>query len=172
MVKADVVYDKNQFAKFMKFTTVDKPWKWIIYIVATILVTVSLITNIGDSYLSLYIIIAVLIAIIDFFILFSYFILPIVKLKNFTEEQNISNHFEFDEKEIRFSSESKLRKGSAKILYQQIFQIKESKTTIYIYVNRKSALIVDKSCITEGSVKTLKALLKEKVPDRRNKLGK
>ena len=172
MIKADVVYDKNQFAKFIKFSIVDRPLKWIVYLIGTILVTVALILNIGNNYMPMYLVAAILIGLADLIVLFSYFLYPIIKLKNFSEEQVISNHFEFGENEIRFSSESKMANGTAKLSYQQIHSVKESKTCIYIYVARRKAMIIDKSSITEGSVSDLKTLLRQKVPDARNRLGK
>ena len=173
MIKADVLYDKNALSGLMKFNAVDRPWKWAAYILVTLLVTIWLIMNIGRDFFAFYLIILILVAAIDFLVVYAYFIMPKVRLKNFSADKEVMNHFTFTDEAIKISSESKERKGSSEIKYEMIFKACESKDAFYLFVNKRGALIILKDSITEGTVDDLKSLLNAKINDKkRNKLIK
>ncbi len=172
MIKADVTYDKRAMLAFMRFTAVDRFWKWFVYGAIFLFTLVLTICNIGNDFLPFAIILLVFVSIVEFLALFAYFINPQIKLKNFTDNNIVINHFSFEDKVIKLRSESKARKGESELPYSAFKKIDESSSAIYLFVNKSSALIVTKSEITEGSVDELKRFLISKVPNKKiNKLS-
>lgn len=172
MIKADVTYDKKAMLAFMKFTVVDRLWKWFIYGALLILAIVLTICNAKTNFLPFAIIFLVFASIVDFLTIFSYFINPQLKLKNFSDEKTIVNHFSFEDKVIKLKSESKARKGESELPYYAFKKVDESSSAIYLFLNKTSSLIITKSEITEGSYEELKKFLISKIPNKTiNKLS-
>ena len=172
MITADVKYDKEALGGLMRFSVVDKPWKWIIYGALFVASLILMILNIGSQHLPLTIILLLFVVTICSIVLFSYFINPKLKLKAFTDESIILNRFTFEEKVIKIVSESKKKSGSSEIPYSAFVRVDESSTTFYLFVNKTSALIVTKSAITNGDANELKTFLMAKIPNKKiNKLS-
>lgn len=173
MISADVLYDKKALTSLMKYSSIDKPWKWVVYALVTLLAVSWFVISVSTSGFSVYYLIILLIAVvIDFLVIYSYFIMPKVKLKSFTEENEVTNHFTFCDDSIRIRSVSKKRTGTSDIKYTMIYKACESKDTFYLFLNKRGALIIKKDCITNGTVEGLRALLTEKISYKRNKLNK
>lgn len=172
MITADVKYNKEALCGLMRFSVIDKPWKWVIYGALFVVALALMIINIGSKHLPLTIIFLLFVCTICGIVLFAYFLNPRLKLKNFTDESIVSNHFAFDEKVIKISSESKKKSGSSEIPYSAFVRVDESSKTFYLFVNKTSALIITKSEITNGSAEELKKLLLTKIPNKKiNKLS-
>lgn len=60
-------------------------------------------------------------------------------------------------------------RSTSKIPYEEIYCYKENKDFFYIYLNKMSALLVEKEGITEGSLEELSKLLQQKINDKKNK---
>ena len=172
MIKADVTYDKKAMLSFMRFTAIDKPWKLAIYGALFVFAVVLTILNLKTDFLPFAIIVLFFVSLIEIFTIFAYFISPNMKLKNFTDENIIKNHFSFEEKSVKLKSESKARKSDGEIPYYAFVKVDESSLAFYLFVNKTSALIITKSEITEGTPEELKKFLIAKIPDKRiNKLS-
>ena len=171
MIKADVTYDKKAMLAFMRFAAVDRLWKWFVHGAIFLFAIVLTICNVKNDFLPFAIILLVFVSIVEFLNIFAYFINPQIKLKNFTDEKTVINHFSFEDKVIKLKSESKARKGESELPYSAFKKVDESSSAIYLFVNKTSALIVTKSEITSGSVDELKKFLISKIPNKKiNKL--
>lgn len=172
MITADVYYDKKALTGLMRFSVIDKPWKWIGYGILFAISLALMILNIGKEQLPFTIVWFVFICTICCIVLYAYFANPRIKLKNFNDESIVLNHFAFDENSIKISSESKKKSGTSEIPYFAFVRVAESSTTFYLFVNKTSALIITKSEITNGSAEELKKLLLAKIPNKKiNKLS-
>lgn len=172
MIKADVIYDKKAMLAFMKFAVVDKFWKWFIHGALLAFAIAIVIFNAKTAFLPFAIIWLIIVAGIEFVTVYSYFLKPKMKLKAFTEDNIIKNHFSFEEDAIKLKSQSKKRKSENAIPYSAFTRVDESASTIYLFLNKNSALIVTKSEITEGTVENLKRFLIRKIPNQKiNKLS-
>lgn len=172
MIKADVNYDKKTLVDFIRFAMVNRPWKWGIVGGLFLLSFVLMLISIGSKFLSYSVLLFVLVCMAVASLLIVYFLNPLIKLKDFTDEKIVINHFSFEEKVIKLSSESKVRKGSSELPYSAFTKIDESKNAFYLFVNKSSALIVTKSSITDGTVDDLRKFLISKISNRKiNKLS-
>jgi hypothetical protein len=172
MIKADVNYDKNALLAFMKFAVVDRFWKWFIHGALLAFAIAIVIVNLKKDFLPFAIIWLLIVIAIELVIVYSYFIKPKMKLQSFSDDNIIKNHFSFEENVIKLKSQTKARKSENEIPYSAFTRIDESKSTIYLFLNKNSALIVTKSEITEGTVEDLKKFLLRKIPNQKiNKLS-
>ena len=172
MITANVEYDKKALIGLMRFSVVDKPWKWAIYGAFFLFALIFMLCSIGNNILPFSIIIFVFVCITISFTLFGYFINPIIKMKKFSEENIVLNHFSFEDSAIKIESKSKKRNGSSEIPYSAFTRIDESGTTFYLFVNKTSALIITKASITDGTTDELKSFLLSKIPNKKiNKLS-
>ncbi len=173
MIKATVNYDKKTMLAFMRFVVIDKPWKFIGYVLSFILSLFLMLVNIGGDYFKTFAILFGFVCVAVGFAVFAYFINPLIKLKNFTDENVVENTFSFDEDRVRFSSKSKKRSTNSELPYNVFSRIDESKTTFYLFINKSSALIITKSGITDGDEKELRKFLNSKITNKKiNKLSK
>lgn len=172
MIKASVVYDKEANIDLMQFNIVSNPWKWAIYILATISSILLLIFNIDSDYFSISIGILICMVLLDLSVLYYYFISPKLEIRKIRENDYVTNHYEFDENIIKIRTEYKDKKEQSKLFYQKIYKICEGKNAFYIFVDKYNTLIVTKASITGGSVDDLRAHLSARVTGRKNKLKK
>lgn len=76
------------------------------------------------------------------------------KIKN-----TLINYYFFYDK--YFKVKNKL--GNSKIRYYKLYKVYENKNYFYLYLNKSTAFIVDKSCFTIGTSKDFQSFIKSKV---------
>lgn len=172
MIKAAVVYDKQANVDLMQYNIVSNPWKWAIYILATISSIVLLIFNIDSDYFAISVGVLICMVLLDLSVLYYYFISPKLEIRKIREDDYVTNYYEFDETIIKIWTEYKGKKEQSKLFYQKIYKVCEGKNAFYIFVDKYNTLIITKSAITGGSVDDLRAHLSAKVTGRKNKLSK
>ena len=169
MIKATTVYDKRVNEELIKFNLLGNPLRWIVYLVATICSVLLLIFNLGSDFFTISIFILAFVIFFDLILIYSYFIAPKLKLRNFNDKDVVTNFVEFDNSAIRIKSKYNGKKESTSIPYDKIYKLCESSFAFYFFVDKYNTLIVTKKGV-EGSVDDLKSFLKEKISGNRNKL--
>ncbi len=83
------------------------------------------------------------------------------RLKTDLEFKNTTHTYVF--KPDTFYAETKCGKRSAKAesKYNMMFEVYETKTHFYIYVDKENAFVVNKSSLIQGDLQSVKAILKD-----------
>lgn len=169
MIKATTVYDRKVNEELLKFNLISNPFKWVIYLVATVSGVILCILNAGSDFFTISVLILISSIALDLVIVYYYFISPKLKLKRFKDSDAVTNYIEFEDKAIHIKSKYNGKKESNTIPYEKIYKLCEGPTAFYFFVDKYNTLIVNKDGI-EGSISDLKAFLMQKVDGKRNKL--
>jgi ABC-type multidrug transport system fused ATPase/permease subunit len=170
---AKVPYDKEALKNLMKFNAVASPVKWIVNLGLLVIAIILLFVTNGSAAFPFSVMFLAISSMLMFLTVFSYFIKPAVALKDMSSEKTVINSFTFTDDGIDMSSERLGQKGASKLSYANFCKLYETKIAFYLFVNSTGAVIVTKSCIENGSVSDLRALLNEKITNPKiNKLKK
>ena len=172
MIKADVTYNKAALTGLMRYNILSSPVKLLLYIFITAILFAFMISNTQNSSFAVFLIIFILCAAVTLTVALLYFIKPLIKLRDFSDDNTVMNYFIFTNDSILATSKSKIRTGSSTYKYEWIMKACETKTAFYLFFNKEGGLIITKSEITEGSEDQLRALLSSKISVKRNKLNK
>ena len=69
----------------------------------------------------------------------------------------------FQEDKVLISGQAGLQQEKTEVYYSQIFNLRQTKKFIFVYINNVSALVVDKSGFTSGSADKVVELLKLRI---------
>lgn len=172
MIKADVTYNKTALIGLMRYNIMASPIKLLIYILVTALSFAFMISNTNNKSFVVFLIIFIVCIAFTLTVLLLYYLKPYIKLKDFTAEREVMNHFIFTNENILATSKSKTRTGSSTYKYEWIMKACETKNAFYLFFNKEGGLIITKSEIIEGSEDQLRTLLSSKIHPKRNKLNK
>ena len=172
MLKADVTYNKAALSGLMKYNIISSPVKPLLYIFITLISFFFMISNYENSYFVIFLIVFVISLSLSSAIFLRYYLKPYLKLKDFSEDNVVMNHFIFTKDNILATSKSKARTGSSTYKYEWIMKACETKKAFYLFFNKEGGLIIKKNEITEGNADQLRSLLSSKISQKRNKLNK
>ena len=172
MIKADVTYNKSALIGLMRYNILTSPVKLLLYAFITAISFAFMVSNTQNSSFVVFLIIFILCVTFTATVALLYHLKPYIKLKDFTDDKTVMNHFIFTNDSILATSKSKIRTGSSTYKYEWIMKACETKTAFYLFFNKEGGLIITKSEITEGTEDQLRSLLSSKISVKRNKLNK
>lgn len=172
MIEAELIYDKAAMTALMKFGAVSRPWRWLLYAFATAFASLAYILSFGTGYAMLFLATLLIVVFLDILVLYAYFLMPTIKLKDFEKNETVSNRFVFNQDEILIYSKRGGKSSTSKIGYSNIFKACEGKEYFFLFINKTSALIIKKNGIKNGGASDLRAFLSSKIHGKRNKLQK
>lgn len=143
---------------------------WLIGLCAVVIASFGFSIVDGKlTYTSLYYLLAGLLIIVVYYIFL--FIAFSKQLKNF---KNISNTYTFQDSIIKIEGETGGIKEQFDLKYHNLFKVKETRNSFYIFVNNASALIIhkNKDNFVKGDANKLKMLLEMKITPLQNKMKK
>jgi len=104
-----------------------------------------------------------------------YFISISATLKKQTQNfKEIENEYSFNDEGVSIVGSTNGETEKFDLKYYNIFKVKETKDSYYLFVNNYSALILskDESCFSQGDADRLKKLLSLKLNPKQNQLKK
>lgn len=164
-IKASSKYDWETVKKFNKFHNFAKNKALnISMIILDILCAFGFLLMWACQLLSIELImIYVILLFVNLMIVFTGFILPKIQYKQNALLHGVVNELSFEENKFSVEQHGENASGTAKINYDAVWRVYETKDFIYIYVNSRQAHIVDKSTITGGTAIDLHILLVQKI---------
>ncbi|MEG2283232.1 MAG: YcxB family protein [Bacilli bacterium] len=136
-----------------------KAFFFLLFIILTIpLILLTMFSSIGRSYP-----IAFFFILLDIFIILELFtnLLPDIEvkrvLKNNKEIENLLNSYTFYND--HFTVKNEMLKDS--LLYKELYQVIETSSFLYLYINKNSAYLVNKKDIKESDKEELISILRE-----------
>lgn len=135
----------------------------IIIIAALVFVVLDMIFNGFSDRSWLYLL---LIVFSLFLYNFSYFIIPRIHYKNSGKLMNINNNYTFTDDEIRMTSISMDFNATGSLKYYSIYQAVETHDYLFIYPQKGTAYIIDKSTISNGTIEDIKKAVSAAVPGK------
>jgi hypothetical protein len=141
---------------------------WLVGVCAVIIISFGFnISNGQVSYSNFMYLIAGVLIIAIYYV--GLFITLSKQTKNF---KTISNNYTFQDSFIEVAGETGGIKEQFHIKYQSLFKVKETKKSLYLFVNNASALIIhkNKDNFTKGDAEKLKKLLEMKITPIQNKM--
>lgn len=91
--------------------------------------------------------------------LYIYFGLPIIMYKSQQQLRNMKTEFTFKDNEILISGTNGLISDEGVISYLAVTKVIETSSYFFIFINKISAYIIDKSAITEENIYNIRAKL-------------
>ena len=85
--------------------------------------------------------------------------LPKIAYKNSGSLAEMLNSYVFEPTQMTVTSESKTMKGESTTAYTSLFKAYETSKYMFIYINRVSAYVVDKSTMSESDMQQVKQWL-------------
>ncbi len=101
----------------------------------------------------------ILLALAAFMWLYIYFGLPIIMYKSQQQLRNMKTEFTFKDNEILISGTNGLISDEGVISYLAVTKVIETSSYFFIFINKISAYIIDKSAITEENIYNIRAKL-------------
>lgn len=171
MIKCVVAYDKEVNEDLLKFNAMNNPWRLAIYIGATLISILLVILNRTSDFFAISVAILISVICMDLLFVYYYFISPKLSTRNMKEADIVKSVIEFQDGFVNITSEYKGKKTTDKLYYQQIYRAYEGKNAFYLFVDKYNTLVVTKKGLVVGTPNELKALLNEKIKNKkRNKL--
>jgi hypothetical protein len=171
MIKCVVSYDREVNEDLLKFNVLSNPWRLAIYIGATLISILLVILNRTSDFFAISIAIMISVICLDLAFVYYYFISPKLSMRNMRETDIVKSVIEFQDGFINITSEYKGKKTTDKLFYQQIYRAYEGKNAFYLFVDKYNTLVVTKKGLVVGTADELKALLNDKIKNKkRNKI--
>lgn len=99
----------------------------------------------------------------------------IVKLLFYKQNKTfipVTIEYTFTETVIKLDGVSELGRETTEIPYSSLSRVRITKKYTFLYLNKTSALVLDNSCFSVGSIEKLRALLSYKFPEKLSTLSK
>ena len=91
---------------------------------------------------------------------FQYFLLPGVMFKQSGSMQNAINYYLFTDECFQIYSKSLVAESRAKVKYEMLTKVKETKEYLFLYRNKREAWVIDKASIAPGELPLLRNRLR------------
>ena len=169
-IKVTTTYTEKLMARFQMHIALSKKALWTFMSVCSIFVlTMCTIVLIQNGFIMKTFIYMALVLGIDFSCVLVNFILPRVNVKKLQALGSVVE-YSFDEDEIGVRVESKTgRKSEGKMPYNSLWRVVRSGQTLYLFIGKVQAYIVDISELDETQKRELKRLFTKKIDPKRIK---
>lgn len=162
-IKASSVYDQKAYKALIRYTMfrTKNPKKRIIsyFSVYLILFLFSLYTAVIRDDYTLLLYISVIMVIVTLLLCYFYFLVPKIRYKASYKMSNLQNHYIFTQDNVRILSNSDKYSSETIIDYSILFKVMETNEYLFLFNQKNTAYIVDKSTIQGGSISELRELL-------------
>ena len=158
-IKVKTIYDEENIKKFLKIHYFDRTSKVRIIInILIIFVVVSFFMKENKSIINYIVLVFCLFGVIEL----NTNMLPNLSYLRLKRKKNslLNTKLEYTFKKNNFKIKNI---NNEYIDYNTLYQVIETKTNYYLYINKFKSFIVDKKDIKEEDINTLTSILKEKV---------
>lgn len=166
-INADCTYDLNSIEAFHRMNMFGKvnPIKrmklfGIIDLILAFLLIIELIAFGNNIFLWILLCVLFVSTVVYCFM---FFVFPKMQYKSAMKFANIHNKFVFSDDEFFVSSDTQEYSGNSRIKYSMLYKAVETNAYYFLFQNKISAFIVDKSNINENERTVLSQLLRNSV---------
>lgn len=161
-IKATTTYTKENFMEFQKYHFFKRFWKFrlVFTLFGLLFCLISIVAFFEQD-----IVFGITELVLGIFLLieFNTPIFPYLQGKHFLKSDsmtlNLENQFTFKEKEMIVEN----KHAVSKVLYDEIYCVKETEKFFYIYINKMNAFLLEKANIKDGKVEEVRRLLQNKL---------
>lgn len=161
-IEATTVYTKERMLKFNRYVVMSKKWFWIFMLICNIFMIADIASLIYFANFDWAILFLILIAVIDFKLLFGNFIAPRMAMKKQTVF-NANIKYSLNEQHIHIQSSTDNFTAESTYNYSAIIKAPAQGDELYLFTSKWQAFVVDMSELSDEQKSLLRALLEDKI---------